>query len=201
VNDYDLEYISPAFVLMSAEMVRLPLTIQEWDSLHQDASENQESSSQQALLSAIFGDEFVLSTVELLLGSHDPLAPELYRPVEGFLRALSPDSARQRLTAICREGSEARFKAARELLVSIADKSLVPTLASFAQANDPEVRRCGVMILNRLVSRGLPDFHSARKIADLFRGSGDQYVEEVLKQVDDEVLKYPEARPSSDPAA
>src|SRR5579863_3240160 len=105
-------------------MLRVPLTAEDLEELHDEIERRGSPEYQRALLQCIFGDSYLIRLADILLSVEDP-APEVLEPVEKLLMMTASDRVRRFLLDVCfGERPESKVENACLLLVSTAAMSL-----------------------------------------------------------------------------
>ncbi len=168
-------------------MIRIPTSVEDWQLIY-EAANNRPGGREAAVLQAIFGDDYLLSIVELYLAQPDfDLA--VFEAIEKFLTPVHSDTVNDRLLEACfQSGTE---EPASMLLPTLMDYRLWPQLPRFAQSRSVSVQRCGAVILKRLVSGGFPTEQEVRSMVEHYRGLEDEHVRDLVARVD-RALTHPE---------
>jgi len=166
-------------------MLRIPLTPSDLKALHEEV-QRLHGGYERNLLRAIFGDGYLLYLTNMIIGTEDCWIPEVLNPIEKLLIAVSSSAVEDHLAELClnAESDAATVSKACFLLQSVATVHMWPRLPSFGQSERLDVQRCGVSILERVVSAGLqPSTEGARLTFGYFEDKDDDYIRRVLAEV------------------
>jgi len=164
-------------------MVQIPVAVEDWKALHSEAMRQSASLYQRALLGAIFGDEYLIHTANLLLNAEDPMDTQILEPIEKFLMTACSDGLRRYLIAYSfRTDSPDQLSVAAVLLVSTANMSIWPDIPRFARSQNVILQRCGATLLAELTRAGLPTHSQAAQMIEEFEPIDDEHVKEMLRR-------------------
>lgn len=167
----------------------LPTTLEEWKEVHRKSllsTASQAKSYESLILNILFGDEYLIATVDLLVDQLACHQWEIHEPIEKLLRAVSSPAVRHHLLDICfRSNDPNAISTACLLLPPLADPDLWPHLPEFASAIDPQLWKCGVAICDKIAGLHLMTSTEVKQAANLFRKLDDPYVANHVQRLDE----------------